>query len=154
MDDAAFGADNDDFAYELYLSSKNILKTGGFNLRKFLSNSKELQRRIEDTESQYQCQASHSSKQDSACTQALEIIKVLGGKWDLVNDSLLTDLGDIADEAPNKTKCDQNSKQAIRPTGICCTSENFSSYTRLLRITAYVLRASLGDQHTQEFPRH
>ena len=94
VDDVAFGADNDDLAYELYSTSKSILKRGGFNLRKFLNNSKDLQRRIDDTESQSQNISLPNPKQDGVCTRTREITKVLGVKWDPDDDSLLIDLGD------------------------------------------------------------
>ena len=108
VDDVAFGADNDDLVYELYLNSKSILKSGGFNLRKFLSNSKELQKRIDDTESQSQNISLPHSKKDGVCTQTHEITKVLGVKWDPDDDSLLIDLGDIAKEALNTVPTKRN----------------------------------------------
>ena len=39
VDDLSSEAENDDAAYELYIKSKQRLGEGGFNLRKFLSNS-------------------------------------------------------------------------------------------------------------------
>ena len=36
--------------YELYLKSKNVLAEGGFNLRKFITNSADLQKRIDQNE--------------------------------------------------------------------------------------------------------
>lgn len=39
VDDVAYGADNEDQAYQLYLESKSLLMSGGFNLRKFVTNS-------------------------------------------------------------------------------------------------------------------
>ena len=50
-DDGSFGTEDDDSAYELYLKSKRVLAKGGFNLRKFVTNSVELQQRIDDSES-------------------------------------------------------------------------------------------------------
>ena len=50
VDDVSFGADDDDAAYELYTKSKSILREGGFNLRKFVTNSTTLQPRIDETE--------------------------------------------------------------------------------------------------------
>ena len=47
VDDIAYSADTEDLAYELYLESKSLLKEGGFNMRKFVTNSIDLQRKIE-----------------------------------------------------------------------------------------------------------
>ena len=47
VDDVTYGASDDDAAFELYVKSKKVLAEGGFNLRKFVSNSQSLQRRIE-----------------------------------------------------------------------------------------------------------
>ena len=52
VDDVSFGARDDDSAYELYVKSKQILKEGGFNLRKFVTNSTLLQRRIDEAEAE------------------------------------------------------------------------------------------------------
>jgi len=43
VDDILFGADSEEEAFTLYKESKALLKTGGFNLRKFTTNSGELQ---------------------------------------------------------------------------------------------------------------
>ena len=40
VDDIVCGAEDDDEAYKLYTESKDILKAGGFNLRKFVTNSR------------------------------------------------------------------------------------------------------------------
>lgn len=44
------GAKDEQQAYQLYLQSKGILKDGGFNLRKFVTNSGPLQQRIDAKE--------------------------------------------------------------------------------------------------------
>lgn len=46
VDDAVTRAQNEDEAYILYKLAKSIFKKGGFNLRKFCSNSRLLQMRI------------------------------------------------------------------------------------------------------------
>jgi hypothetical protein len=43
VDDIVTGADSDEVTFELYTQSKMIFRLGGFNLRKFLSNSRVLQ---------------------------------------------------------------------------------------------------------------
>ena len=45
-----FGACSVDEAFELYTKSKRYLAEGGFNLRKFTSNSTELMKRIDVNE--------------------------------------------------------------------------------------------------------
>ena len=59
VDDVAYGADTEDLAYELYPESKSLLREGGFNLRKFVTNSTNLQRRIDRHESQLQSQSNN-----------------------------------------------------------------------------------------------
>ena len=46
-DDVSFGTEDDYSAYKLYLKSKHVLAEGSFNLRKFITNSVELQQRID-----------------------------------------------------------------------------------------------------------
>ena len=53
VDDVNYGADDLDSAYELYEKSKRILAEGGFNLRKFVTNSVALSQRIQCNESEY-----------------------------------------------------------------------------------------------------
>ena len=52
VDDVTFGACSVDEAFELYTKSKRYLAEGGFNLRKFTSNSTELMKRIDVNESE------------------------------------------------------------------------------------------------------
>ena len=47
VDDVISGAGTEDEAFDLYTQSKEIFRQGGFNLRKFLTNSKSLQTRID-----------------------------------------------------------------------------------------------------------
>ena len=50
VDDITFGADNVKETYGLYKKSKTWLAEGGFNLRKFISNSPELRKMIDSEE--------------------------------------------------------------------------------------------------------
>ena len=51
VDDVSYGADDVDSAYELYLKSKTTLaEGGGFNLRKFVTNSVTLNNMMESNE--------------------------------------------------------------------------------------------------------
>lgn len=47
VDDVVSGAQDEEQAEAFYLESKRILKEGGFNLRKFVTNSSTLQRKID-----------------------------------------------------------------------------------------------------------
>ena len=42
VDDVSYGADDEDAAFKLYMKSEEILAEGGFNLRKFVTNSARL----------------------------------------------------------------------------------------------------------------
>ena len=50
VDDLSTGGDTDEEAYRLYIKSKLRLAEGGFNLRKFVTNSVDLRNRIEENE--------------------------------------------------------------------------------------------------------
>ena len=50
VDDVVFGADTEEDARDLYVSSKEMLSHGSFNLRKFVTNSPSLQRSIDARE--------------------------------------------------------------------------------------------------------
>ena len=50
VDDVVFGAVDEESAYELYRDSKEMLKSGSFNLRKFSTNSPTLQEKIDKAE--------------------------------------------------------------------------------------------------------
>ena len=53
VDDVIFGAQDDDNTFELYLKSKKRLSKGGFNLRKFITNSSNLRTRIHWNEMEF-----------------------------------------------------------------------------------------------------
>ena len=108
VDDVTYGASDDNAAFELYVKSKKVLAEGGFNLRKFISNSQSLQRRINASEG-------HSSlKEKKDCTVVEEdktytkdVLggvqvnqdgeqKILGVKWNFVQDQLVFDLSELA----------------------------------------------------------
>ena len=46
VDDVTYGADGEDEAYKLYVLSKKVFAEGGFNLRKFVTNSLTLHQRM------------------------------------------------------------------------------------------------------------
>ena len=110
VDDVSFGADDDDNAYELYTKSKRILRKGGFNLRKFVTNSTTLQQRIDEAEAEFVEGCSDFNKtrveeEDKTYTnnllggrvrQSENEQKILGVTWNFVNDELFFDLNELA----------------------------------------------------------
>ena len=50
VDDVIFGADTEEEAYSLYMSSKEIFAQGSFNLRKFVTNVQSLQKAMDAQE--------------------------------------------------------------------------------------------------------
>ena len=54
VDDLTFGGDNDEEVFGLYKRAKSWLAEGAFNLHKFVTNSPQLQRRIDEQEGDVQ----------------------------------------------------------------------------------------------------
>ena len=122
VDDLSSGAADNNAAYELYLKCKLRLAEGGFNLRKFMSNSGQLIERIQQNEAHISAPAisanndhmrspSDLSKEDSVIeedkTYAKSMLgtteetsgaeqKVLGVRWNFVSDQFVLDLREIA----------------------------------------------------------
>ena len=101
VDDVSYGADDADSAYELYKKSKQILAEGGFNLRKFVSNSVSLSQNIQQNESEL----SQGSPEGNAHLKDLMggnqgpqdgEQKVLGIRWNFIQDELIFDLHELA----------------------------------------------------------
>ena len=106
--DATYGATDDNAAFELYVKSKKVLAEGDFNLRKSISNSQSLQERIEANE------GFSSIKEQKGCsvveedkTYTKDVLsggqigqdgeqKILGVRWNFVQDHLVFDLGELA----------------------------------------------------------
>ena len=53
VDDFVSGAENEDEGFEIYVKSKKIMREGGFNLRKWSSNSRKLMTKIASSERKY-----------------------------------------------------------------------------------------------------
>ena len=51
VDDLSLGGDTDEEAYQLYIKARVRSAEGGFNFRKFVTNSPESRKQIEDNES-------------------------------------------------------------------------------------------------------
>ena len=109
VDDVSFGAADDDGAFDLYAKAKKILLDGGFNLRKFVSNSEGLQQRIESIEgglTARECKGECESVVYEDKTYTKEVLggkqgndveqRILGVKWNFVQDHLVFDLSELA----------------------------------------------------------
>lgn len=95
MDDVISGASDEEEGWQLYSRAKQIMKEGGFNLRKFATNSEPLLSRIQIAEVQLQ---GNTGEQDPHATQNSHqfgsegTLKVLGVQWDVKRDVLVFDL--------------------------------------------------------------
>jgi len=90
VDDIISGANSDEEAFELYSQAKEIFRQGGFNLRKFLSNSQPLQTKIDFAEEL------PNSDPATDSTPTVREVKVLVVTWNPHNDSLVLDLSDLS----------------------------------------------------------
>ena len=101
VDDIVTGADSNEAAFELYSQSKDMFRQGGFNLRKFVSNSQELQKRIDCAEG---VQVAPSELEESYAQTMLGMSrtpsvgehKILGIPWNPCSDCLIFDLMELA----------------------------------------------------------
>ena len=113
VDDVTYGANQEDDAYKLYTMSKKVFADGGFNLRKFVTNSPTLRKRIsEEQRSPTDVEVNRSiMEEDETYTSNLLTgskpggQKVLGVGWDPTSDMLLFDISAMV-----------NSLQTLEPT--------------------------------------
>ena len=110
VDDVVSGADTEEEAYQLFENSRKILKDGGFNLRKFCSNSVLLQAQVdeEDTTTTQPSPLEPTGEWEETYTSSTlgprqKVIsgeqKVLGVRWNKASDQLVLSLEDIASAA-------------------------------------------------------
>ena len=108
VDDVTYGADSVEEAFVLFTKSKLWLKEGGFNLRKFVTNSSMLQRKIDLQEScPVNCTKTVSPHQSTSeelsfAKVALGVdeshlkgLKVLGIQWNPDEDMFIFDLSNL-----------------------------------------------------------
>ena len=104
VDDLIFGAKTEDEALELFTKARLCLDKAGFTLRKFVSNSLNLQTLVLPQEHQAQVpgRVSVACEDESYTKNTLgerldhpEYIKVLGLKWKPMDDSLICDLSNL-----------------------------------------------------------
>jgi hypothetical protein len=114
VDDFVSGAENDERALEIYKGSKQLMSTGGFNLRKWSSNSDNVVKAIDALESSETMNSSTNSKSDvvqedlsytkstiakeSTVTEPTQV-KVLGMAWDTAEDTFLFHLEELVEYA-------------------------------------------------------
>ncbi len=111
VDDLVTGASDEDQAYALHQASKQLLKEGGFNLRKFCSNSALLQMRVDTEEvptkpvglSTEHTEEAEETYVSSTLGPGQKVHsgerKVLGIRWDITTDQFVMTLEDIASAA-------------------------------------------------------
>ena len=113
VDDLPTGASDDEEAFKIYESTKRVMKCGGFNLRKWKSNSKALSDRIA------KCKATDTSTREHS-TEVTGIVeddrtyvetvvgpqvvdesktKILGVSWDTKEDELFFEFSEITSYA-------------------------------------------------------
>lgn len=107
VDDVITGADSEEAAFDLYAQAKNLFRQGGFNLRKFLTNSPELQQRINQVEGTMQTEPDNpklsysdetyaKAKLGTPSTSEAGEHKILGVTWNASDDCLTFDVSDLA----------------------------------------------------------
>ena len=117
VDDLISGGENEWKAFELYQSSKRILAEGNFNLRKWHMNSRSLLDRIHHTEagdemnqqSKDDIKPNSITEEDQSYTKStlgsydrekeVDVVNVLGTKWNCKTDELCFNLSSIVEYA-------------------------------------------------------
>ena len=100
----------------LYESSKEIMKKGGFNLRKWISNSQEVTSYINGRESKSQAKVSSVISEDDQSFAKTAIpnshdtddLKILGMKWDVERDRITFNLRQLAETSNRRTVTKRN----------------------------------------------
>ena len=108
VDDLTAGESTVSNAFKMYQSSKSIMARGGFNLRKWTSNSTELLAQIEKSEREMQTPVEDEAISQGICeddrsymkstvgaftTSSEDKAKILGVNWDTHTDTLFFDFG-------------------------------------------------------------
>ena len=109
VDDLLTGDDNDDKGLVIHKKTKQIMAEGGFNLRKWNSNSRSLLRAIESCENPRgesksnqeptteddESYAKSSTTPGNSEAKNETIVKILGLNWDTVSDEFFFDLQEL-----------------------------------------------------------
>ena len=104
VDDVVSGAANEEDAYLLYTESKELLRCGGFNLRKLVTNSSRLQERIDKSELRVSSDSVSPNTDETYAKSTLgatqrilpEEHKVLGVCWNVGSDQFVFNDDEIA----------------------------------------------------------
>ena len=107
VDDVVSGAADEDAALKLYRESKEIMRAGGFNLRKFTTNVLPLQGAINELEESPLSPAATGSDSLNETTYTKSTLggaqpvgptdqKVLGVRWDVATDLLVFSVQEMA----------------------------------------------------------
>ena len=113
VDDLLTGEENDENGFIVYQKSNKIMASGGFNLRKWNSNSQTLLKLIETCESLQEQRGSvdHATAENDELyakssitprnseTKNNTVVKVLGMNWDTVEDNFFFNFTDLCDQA-------------------------------------------------------
>lgn len=140
VDDLTTGAETVTEAINTYNTSKRIMKEGGFNLRKWVTNSSELrqhimenehslnteQNNVDSTKSEHKVSEDDQSYTKSTLNSIVasndNVVKVLGVHWDTQTDMFLYDFTDLINYAqslkPTKRSFLQLSARIFDPLGL------------------------------------
>ena len=127
VDDVTAGAHDVEGAYEFYIKSKLRMAEGGFNLRKFATNSPEQRQRIYDNEQAsvggFETQREpNPTPQSSHSTRQSSEQQVLGVLWNADSDQLIFDISDIyramKDSPPTKRNTVSLATRFFDPLGV------------------------------------
>ncbi|PFX11629.1 hypothetical protein AWC38_SpisGene24559 [Stylophora pistillata] len=111
VDDLLTGEENDENGFVVYQKSKKIMASGGFNLRKWNSNSQTLLKSIQACESSQEQTASvdpATAEDDESYAKSSitpgnyemkndTVVKVLGMNWDTIEDKFFFNLTELCD---------------------------------------------------------
>ena len=107
VDDFASGKDSVKDCFELYGKLMLRFREGGFNMRKWASNSEELNQLIEKEEANLSSSTQTPSETSPSLTKSSvleeDLIKVMGVPWDRIEDSFKFDLATFATQALDGT---------------------------------------------------
>ncbi len=111
VDDIITGANTEEAAFDLYTRAKGMFRAGGFNLRKFVTNSPSLQHQNDQHEGtprpvsvqglSYSDETYAKTTLGTASVEGTRDLKILGVSWNPSDDSLLFDVSELARQANN-----------------------------------------------------
>ena len=103
VDNVVCGAETEVEAGNLFRLAQHILAQGGFNLRKFISNSSSLQTLMDTTDPTQDTDESYTKQTLGSCEPRMDEHKVLGIKWNPTSDRLVFNVSEIVETAEMAT---------------------------------------------------